>query len=140
MTTKKLNRRQARWAEFLAEFDFKIAYQPKKKNDKANSLTRRPEDRPDENDDSDDRNKHMHQTILPAEKVDPQIIQELNDTKKSSNSSDLSLFDKIKSVNQKDSTCINIRKALQKNRKSYEKMLLKKFESIENILFFKKKL
>jgi uncharacterized surface protein with fasciclin (FAS1) repeats len=26
MITKKLNRRQAKWAEFLAEFDFKIAY------------------------------------------------------------------------------------------------------------------
>jgi hypothetical protein len=29
---------------------------------------------------------------------------------------------------------------LQENRKSYDEMLLKKFELIENILFFKKKL
>jgi hypothetical protein len=27
MTTKKLIRRQTKWAEFLTEFDFKIAYQ-----------------------------------------------------------------------------------------------------------------
>jgi hypothetical protein len=27
MTTKKLNRRQAKWTKFLTEFDFKIAYQ-----------------------------------------------------------------------------------------------------------------
>jgi hypothetical protein len=45
MTIKKLNKRQTRWAEFLAEFDFKIVYQSEKKNDKADSLTRRFEDR-----------------------------------------------------------------------------------------------
>jgi hypothetical protein len=38
MITKKLNRRQVRWVEFLAEFDFKIAYQSRKKNDKADLL------------------------------------------------------------------------------------------------------
>ncbi len=68
MITKKLNRRQTRWAEFLIEFDFKIAYQSEKKNDKANSLTKRFEDR--SVDKSDDRNKHMHQTVLSAEKID----------------------------------------------------------------------
>ncbi len=79
MITKKLNKRQARWIEFLAEFDFKIAYQSKKKNDKADSLTRRSKDRSKINDDSDDRNKHMHQTILSRERLNSQIVQELND-------------------------------------------------------------
>ncbi len=138
MTIKKLNRRQAKWAEFLAEFDFKIAYQSKKKNDKANSLTRRSENRSDENDDSDDRNKHMHQTILSAEKVDSRIVQELNDTKKEN--LELSLFDKVKLANQRDSTCTAIRKTIRIKKKSFDEMLLKRFESIENILFFKKKL
>jgi hypothetical protein len=82
----------------------------------------------------------MHQTILSVEKIDSQIIQELNDTKKNTNSTKLSLFDKIKLVNQKDSMCIDIRKVLQENKKSYDEMLLKKFESIENTFFFKKKL
>jgi hypothetical protein len=50
----------------FAEFDFKIAYQSEKKNDKANSLTRRSEDRSDEDDDLNDRNKHMYQTVLSA--------------------------------------------------------------------------
>jgi vacuolar-type H+-ATPase subunit I/STV1 len=63
MTIKKLNRRQAKWAEFLAEFDFKIAYQSEKKNDKADSLTRRSENRSNIDDESNDRNKHMHQTV-----------------------------------------------------------------------------
>jgi hypothetical protein len=135
MTTKKLNRRQARWAEFLAEFDFKIAYQPGKKNDKADSLTRRPGDRPV--DESDDRNKHMHQTVLPVEKVDPHILQELNDTEEDS---ELSLFDRVKVANQEDRKSTAIRDAIRDRKKSFDGMLLKRFEVIENTLFFKKKL
>ena len=30
MTTKQLNCRQARWAEFLSEFNFQISYRPGK--------------------------------------------------------------------------------------------------------------
>ncbi len=107
MITKKLNRRQTRWTEFLAEFDFKIAYQLEKKNDKANSLTRRFEDRLI--DESDDRNKHMHQTVLSIEKMNSRIVQELNDTKEHS---ELFLFDRVKTVNQKDSKCAEIRAAI----------------------------
>ncbi len=135
MIIKKMNRRQTRWAEFLAEFDFKIAYQSEKKNDKTDSLIRRFEDRLI--DESDNRNKHMHQTILSTEKVDSRIVQELNDTEEDS---ELSLFDRIKSVNQKDSTCTAIRDAIQNRKKSFDEMLLKKFELIEDTLFFKKKL
>ncbi len=132
MIIKKLNKRQTKWIEFLIEFDFKIAYQSEKKNDKADSLTKRFEDR--STDESNDRNKHMHQTILSTERIDSRIIQKLNDTEKNTK---LSLFDKIKSVNQQDHTCIKIRKALQENKKSYDEMLFKRFKSIENILFFK---
>ncbi len=134
---KKLNKRQTRWAKFLFEFDFKIAYQSEKKNDKADSLTKRFKDRSDENDNFDDRNKHMYQTILSAKKVDSRIVQKLNDTKENS---ELILFDRVKTVNQEDYTCIKIRKVLQENKKSYDEMLLKRFKSVENTLFFKKKL
>jgi hypothetical protein len=66
-TTKKLNRRQARWAEFLAEFNFKITYQAGKMHAKADALTRKPEDRPEN--EKNDREKHQHQTLLPASRV-----------------------------------------------------------------------
>jgi hypothetical protein len=79
----------------------------------------------------------MHQTVLSIERVDSRIIQELNDTEEDT---ELSLFDKIKSINQEDRTCIEIRKALQENKKSYDEMLLKRFKSVEDILFFKEKL
>jgi 3-methyladenine DNA glycosylase AlkC len=81
----------------------------------------------------------MHQTILSSEKVDSRIVQELNDTKKDS-IFELSLFDKVKTANQQDTTCIAIRDAIRNRKKSFDEMLLKKFEMIENILFFKKKL
>ncbi len=109
----------------------------RKKNDKANSFIRRFEDR--SIDESNDRNKHMHQTILSTEKIDSRIVQELNNTKKNS-TINLFLFDKIKTVNQKNTTCITIRNAIRVKKKFFDEMLLKKFESIENILFFKKKL
>ena len=40
-TTKILNRRQARWAEILSDFDFVITYRPWNKNGKADALSRR---------------------------------------------------------------------------------------------------
>ncbi len=107
-------------------------------------MTRRSEDRSDENDNSNDRNKHMHQTVLSAKKIDSRVVQELNDTKeiftKENSNSKLSLFDRVKTANQEDRTCTEIRKVLQENKKSYDEMLLKRFISIENILFFKEKL
>ncbi len=102
-------------------------------------MTRRSEDKSDENDDSNDRNKHMRQTILSIEKVDSRIVQKINDTIENLNSK-LSLFDKVKIINQKDSKCTTIEDAIQNKKKFFDEMLLKKFEIIENTLFFKKKL
>jgi hypothetical protein len=65
----------------------------------------------------------------------------LNDTKEDTDlNAKLSLFDRIKTANQKNITCITIRDAIQNKKKFFDEMLLKKFEVIENILFFKKKL
>ena len=72
MTTKKLSRRQARWAEFLSGFNFVISYTPGRENGKADSLTRRPNDCPA--DDQDDRQQHLLQTILPPERLEISTI------------------------------------------------------------------
>jgi hypothetical protein len=45
-TTKVLNRRQARWAQELAAYDFKITYRPGTSNGKPDALSRRSEYRP----------------------------------------------------------------------------------------------
>ena len=62
MSNKRLNRRQVRWAQFLAEFDFKISYRPGKQGTKPDSLTRRSDDLP--NSLLDDRIQHQFQTII----------------------------------------------------------------------------
>jgi len=61
MSTKLLNRRQARWSEFLSRFDFKITYRPGKQGIKADSLTRRSEDLPRG---GDQRLIHQSQVVL----------------------------------------------------------------------------
>lgn len=68
MTTKQLNRRQARWAEFLSEFNFIIKYRPGKQGTKPDSLTRRPGDIPDGID--DDRLQHQMQTVIKPHQVE----------------------------------------------------------------------
>ena len=40
-TARVLNRRQARWAQFLTRFDFKIIFRPGKQQGKADALSRR---------------------------------------------------------------------------------------------------
>ena len=46
MTTKNLNQRQARWAEYLSRFDFKIYYRPGRLGTKPDALIRRSGDLP----------------------------------------------------------------------------------------------
>jgi hypothetical protein len=62
----------------------------------------------------------------------------LNDTEEEN--FELSLFDRIKTTNQEDVTYVIIKNAVRDRKKSFNEMLLKRFEMIENILFFKKKL
>ena len=61
MSTKLLNHRQTRWAEFRSRFNFKIVYHPGKTGGKSESLTRRSEDLSKE---GDENLQHMEQTIL----------------------------------------------------------------------------
>ena len=63
MTTKKLIRRQVRWAKFLSEFNFIISYQSGKKNDKADTFIRKPNEW--SIDDEDKRRKHSVHVLLP---------------------------------------------------------------------------
>ena len=68
MTTKQLNRRQARWAKFLSEFNFKISYRPGKEGEKSDTLTKLAQDKPKGVDDS--RQQHQFQTLLKVEHLD----------------------------------------------------------------------
>ena len=82
MTTKKLTPRQTRWVAFLSEFNFVVTYQTGKKNDKADALTRKPNERPISNE--DDRQEHRMQVLLPPERIKIQPIEIMNESNKKS--------------------------------------------------------
>ena len=63
-TKALLNRRQARWAGTLAQYDFMIAFRPVIRNGKADALTRRSGDLPKE---GDERAQPV-QALIPSEK------------------------------------------------------------------------
>ena len=50
MVSKKLTRRQARWAETLGNFDFEIIFQPGRQATKPDALSQRPDSAPSEDD------------------------------------------------------------------------------------------
>jgi len=58
MSTKLLNRWQARWSEFLSCFDFRIVYRPGKAGGKPDALTWRSGDLPEEGDERLLTNRH----------------------------------------------------------------------------------
>lgn len=114
MTTKKLSRRQARWAEHLSEFDFVITYRKGVENGKADALTRQPGLAPDPGDEDDDRNKHQKQTILTTDRLHPQIRTELHLTPVDVDSDsddeapeveDISAADRIRRAQSEDEFC-----------------------------------
>jgi hypothetical protein len=77
MTKKLQNRRQARWSEFLTQFDYKIVYQPGKSNGKADhALTRRPGDLPEG---GDERLQSMEQVVLKSYNLPEQLRISAND-------------------------------------------------------------
>ena len=74
MTTKDLSARQARWAEFFADFHFTVMYRSGITNTLADTLSRRDQDiSPLEARQRAARKQQM----LPDDKLDPQILQEL---------------------------------------------------------------
>ena len=74
MTTKKLSARQARWAEFLSQYDFKLMYREGKANARADALSRM------END-VREQDKVMAeqrtQVLLPRDKIDSRVVEDL---------------------------------------------------------------
>jgi len=80
MSTKLLNRRQARWSEFLSRFNFKIIYRPGKAGAKPDALTRRSGDLPHE--EGDERLKFQHQVILKPRNLTLNAIEEHSEAQK----------------------------------------------------------
>ena len=75
MSTKQLNQRQVRWAEFLSQFNFIITYRAGTKATFPDTLSKLSRNKP--TDTQDERLRYRHQTILPQDKIDPIILEEL---------------------------------------------------------------
>ena len=74
MTKKHLTARQARWAELLSQYHFKIQYHLVAKNQKADALTRREDDVRQQ---EALKKEHRDQVMLPAETLSPRVQEEL---------------------------------------------------------------
>jgi len=70
MTTKKLTPRQARWAEYLSQFNFEIQYRTGKSNSLADALTRRDQGLQLQKEQAD---KNRTQTFLPFSKLSKMV-------------------------------------------------------------------
>jgi hypothetical protein len=70
MSTKMLNRRQARWSEFLSRYNFRIIYRPGKQGEKPDALTRRSQDLPKE---GDERLQHQSRVVLKKENFESNV-------------------------------------------------------------------
>jgi len=74
MTTKKLSSRQARWAELLSRYYFKLMYRSGKSNERADALSRRQDEVDAQGQVAE---KLRTQVLLPRDKIDPEIIYDL---------------------------------------------------------------
>ena len=77
MSTKLLNRRQTRWAEFLSRFNFNIVYRPGKAGGKPDALTRRSGDLPKE---GDQRLAELQRAVLKPQNLPEQPLHLMADT------------------------------------------------------------
>ena len=79
-TTKALSQHQVRWSEFLSSFNFQIVYRPGTKAARPDVLSCKWEDRPKStNPDDDDRVKNCQHVLLPPERFDPVILEQLTE-------------------------------------------------------------
>jgi enoyl-CoA hydratase/carnithine racemase len=102
MTSKKLNARQARWAEFLSRFDFQIQYRPGKENTLADALSR-----PEALNKAD-----QTQTLLKADRLAEGIeIAPLD--------SAVHIVDRVVELNQKSSSLERYREKADEGNSSY---------------------
>jgi len=78
MTKKSLSARQARWAELLSHYHFKIEYHSAAKNQKADALTRREGDIRQQD---ALKKEHREQVMLPPRNLSPHLQEELAKTR-----------------------------------------------------------
>ena len=74
ITTKKLSARQARWAEYLSRFHFKLIYYTGKANKRADALSKKHEEVKEQ---GRAIKEYKTQVMLPRTKIDLVVVQDL---------------------------------------------------------------
>ena len=115
ITAKQLNQRQMRWSEFLSQFDFTITYRPGSNALIPDTLSRLPGLQP--KDSSDERLRNRFRSIIPEQKVNPNLFQsslrlENNDDSLNIPSRDISLIDLIHQAYRENKSAKAIVKSL----------------------------
>lgn len=127
MFTKKLNRRQIRWTEFLSEFNFKIKFKFEKQNVKFDALIKKSQNFSKKT--NDEKTKYQKQMMLKSKQLNNEIVKllQLNNLKSESKNLQKSmnelktLFEK---TYQKNSIAKNLRIAKKiEQRKLFERLI-----------------
>ena len=144
MTSKLLNRRQARWVEFLSQFNFKITYRPGKQGGKPDALIRRSGDLPEDGDENF-RNEtavlkphNQDPAVTPTEQQKPQLeshkLNLLVDILPGDGRDTLRIL--FKRAYQTDKTLTSILQALERGDKRHAVITLADCENRGGILFY----
>jgi len=137
MSTKKLSRRQARWAEFLSQYNFKVTYRPGAANGKADALTRR--------EDSDvsraKEDPNLNQTVLTRSMLSDEVIRDLNINVLEQEQIEVTatLADVIASANRLNTLFRELRTS-KRSKGKLEGWSLASCENVQGLLMYKGKL
>ena len=107
MTTKKLSARQARWAEFLSRYDFRLMYRTGKSNERADALSRRTEAVAPQ---KEAISRYRTQILLPYSQIDAQVIEDLQLAVLDKSYDSVQLVEKILKTNRTSPDLEDLRK------------------------------
>ncbi len=124
MKDKELSRRQMRWVQKLADFNFKIMYQSDKQNIKINALTRWADFMSRDLD--DERVWYQRTTILILNQMKIADLEKNNDQ---------SIYKQILKTNEIDENCTLLREAIARDETQYEDIKLKNCWTQNEILY-----
>ncbi len=124
MKDKELSRRQMRWVQKLADFNFKIMYQSDKQNIKINALTRWADFM--SRDFDDERVWYQRTTILTSNQMKIVDLEKNNDQ---------SIYKQILETNEIDKNCTLLREAIARDETQYEDIKLKNCWTQNEILY-----
>src|SRR5258706_16196369 len=113
-----LSRRQARWAQELAQYEFKIVFRLGKLNGKADALTRWSGDLPEEG----DGHSRPTQALIPIEKFQLSVISMENE-------------DVIRAALRKDMLALEIIEALNTGQKTHKLVSLRECQFEDKLIY-----